>query len=57
VVDVDVPDEPLLEPPDPESDELLLLDESEPLVLDESDEVADEPAGVVVDELPRLSFL
>lgn len=58
-VDVDVPEEPVLEPPEPEPepDDPLELDESELVVPEESDEVLDVLAGVVDDELPRLSFL
>lgn len=59
LADVDAPEEPLLEPPEPEppSDEPPELDESELVVPEESDEVLEELAGVVDDELPRLSFL
>ena len=59
LVDVDVPEEPVLEPPEPEPepDDPLELDESELVVPEESDEVLEVLAGVVDDELPRLSFL
>jgi hypothetical protein len=46
-------DEPLDEPLDESDDELLEESDDEPF--DESDD--EEPAGVVVEVLPRLSFL
>lgn len=58
---VDVLDEPVPELLDPESEDPLELDDSdepdEPDEPVESDDVVEEPAGVVDDELPRLSFL
>jgi hypothetical protein len=50
-----VPDEPLPDPP--ESDELVVLDEPESDEFDESEDELVVLAGVVDEELPRLSFL